>query len=192
MKYDVQLAVEILQRTPQVLRTMLSGLSEVWTHTNYGQDTFSPFDVVGHLIHGEKADWQARIRIILEHGPDRPFDPYDRYAQFEDNRGKTLDELLDQFATLRAKNIVFLQGLHLSPAQLARRGTHPKLGEISLENLLATWVAHDLNHIAQIAKCMATQYDEAVGPWKAYLSILKTPVTQMDKEGAERRRAVLA
>ncbi len=189
MKYELSQAVEVLERTPRVLREMLSGLNGAWTHSNYGEDTFSPFDVLGHLIHGEKADWIARTRIILEHGPARPFDRYDRYAQFEASRGKTVDDLLDEFERLRAANLKALADLRLTPPQLALKGTHPSLGAVTLGNLLATWVAHDMNHVAQIAKCMATQYAEAVGPWREYLGVLKTPVTRMDPQGAARRRA---
>lgn len=187
-KYCVAEAVEILERTPRILRTWLAGLGPHWTRCDYGPDTFTPYDVVGHLIHGEKADWLARTRIILDHGPARPFDPYDRYAQFEESRGKSLEQLLDEFERLRTENLAALRALDLSPARLALRGRHPALGEVTLENLLATWVAHDLNHIAQIAKCMATQYDAAVGPWREYLGILKTPVTRMTPEGTERAR----
>jgi uncharacterized damage-inducible protein DinB len=191
MQYDVTQAVEVLRRTPGVLRAMISGLSAEWTHSNYGEDTFSPFDVIGHLITGERTDWIARTRIILEHGTARPFDKYDRYGQFEESRGKTLDQLLDEFERLRVANLKTLGELRLTADQLGKRGMHPALGEVTLGNLLATWVAHDLNHIAQIAKCMATQYEEAVGPWKQYLGVLRTPVTKMDEGGAARRRAAV-
>ncbi len=189
MTYDLDHALEILQRTPRVLRTWLEGLSREWTHTDYGEGTFTPFDVIGHLIHGENADWIVRARIILEHGPARPFDSYDRYAQFEESRGKTLSQLLDEFERLRSDNIAALRAMSPTAEQLAARGTHPRLGEVTLANLLATWVAHDLNHIAQIAKCMATQYDAAVGPWRQYLTILRTPVTAMDEDGQRRAKA---
>lgn len=192
MKYNLEQAAEVLKRTPGVLRTMLSGLSDVWVHSNYGADTFSPFDVIGHLITGEKTDWLPRARIILDHGAARPFDRYDRYAQFEESRGKTLDELLDEFERLRKANLAALVEMRPTPEQFSKKGMHPALGEVTLEQLLATWVAHDLNHIAQIAKCMATQYDEAVGPWRVYVSVLKTPVTRMDAEGSARRKAALA
>ncbi len=189
MTYDLDHALEILQRTPRVLRTWLEGLSREWTHTDYGEGTFTPFDVIGHLIHGERTDWIARARIILEHGPARPFDAYDRYAQFEESRGKTLSQLLDEFEQLRAENIAALRAMAPTSEQLAARGMHPRLGSVTLENLLATWVAHDLNHIAQIAKCMATLYDAAVGPWRQYLTILRTPVTAMDEDGQKRAKA---
>jgi hypothetical protein len=191
MKFDLSEAMDVLERTPVVLRAMLSGLSNGWIHGNYGADTFSPFDVVGHLITGEKTDWMARTRLILEHGSSRPFTKYDRYAQFEESSGKALSQLLDEFERLRKTNLSALRELHLTPQDLARRGMHPALGEVTLEQLLATWVAHDLNHVAQIAKAMATQYEQAVGPWREYLGILKSPVTPMDAAGAARRRAAL-
>ncbi len=189
MKFDLEQSIEVLSRTPAVLRSMLAGLGEPWTHTNYGEDTFSPYDVVGHLIHGERDDWIPRMRIILDHGPSRPFDPYDRYAQFEESRGKTLGDLLDEFERLRNAGIAALRGARLTADLLSKRGTHPALGEVTLENLLATWVVHDLNHIAQVARCMATQYAGAVGPWREYLSILKASPTKMDADGSERRRS---
>jgi len=189
MQYDIHKAVEILERTPRVLRTWLAGLPREWTHSNYGEDTFSPFDVVGHLIHGETCDWIPRARIILEHGTARPFDKYDRYAQFEASRGKSMVNLLDEFEAARENSLAALKTMNLSADQLTLRGRHPALGEVTLSQLLATWVAHDLNHIAQIAKCMATQYERAVGPWREYLGVLKTPITRMDAQGAQRQRA---
>ncbi len=189
MNYDLTHAINILQRTPHVLRELLDGLSDPWLHANYGPDTFSPFDVVGHLITGEKTDWIPRVRLILEHGTSKPFAKYDRYAQFEASRGKSIGQLLDEFEHARAASLAALHELRLTPPDLAKRGQHPALGEVTLENLLATWVAHDLNHIAQIAKAMATQYDEAVGPWRQYLGILRSPVTPMDSDGSARRRA---
>lgn len=191
MQYSVARSVEILQRTPSVLRAMLDGLDDAWLHSNYGPDTFNPFDVVGHLITGEKTDWIPRARIILQHGVGRSFDRYDRYAQFEESRGKSIGQLLDEFERLRKANVAALQDLRLTPELLAQRGMHPALGVVTLENLLATWVAHDMNHVAQIAKCIATQYAEAVGPWVQYLSILRTPVTPMDADGARRRAAAV-
>ena len=191
MKYDINLSIEILERTPGVLRAMLSGLSPAWIESNYGEDTFSPYDVIGHLVHGERTDWIPRARIILEHGPARPFDPYDRYAQFEESRGKAIVQLLDEFEHLRNANLSELRALQLGTADLGRRGMHPALGEVTLEQLLATWVAHDMNHVAQIAKSLATQYETAVGPWREYLGILRSPVTRMDADGTSRRRAAL-
>ena len=192
MHFDLQSAIEVLRRTPGVLRAMLAGLGREWTHTNYGKDTFSPFDAVGHLIAGERKDWLSRIKILLEHGESRPFDPVDRYSQFEDSRGKSLDQLLDEFERLRKSNLESLTKMELTPGDFARRGVHPALGSVTLKNLISTWVAHDLNHIAQIAKCMATQYEEAVGPWKEFLGVLRTPITRMDAEGAARRNAAMS
>lgn len=191
MRFEFGEAIAVLQRTPAVLRSMLAGLGRAWTHSNYGADTFSPFDVVGHLIAGERNDWLNRVKILLEHGESRPFDPVDRYAQFEDCRGKSLDQLLDEFDRLRKSNLDSLVKMGLTESDYARRGVHPALGTVTLSNLLATWVAHDLNHIAQIAKCMATQYEQAVGPWKDFLGVLRTPVTRMDADGAARRAAVI-
>ena len=178
----------VLERTPGVLRAMLAGLGEGWVQGNYGEGTFSPYDVVGHLITGERTDWMARVRLILEHGGSRPFEKYDRYAQFEESRGRPVEELLAEFAGLRAANLGALRGLALTPADMARVGWHPALGSVTLAQLLATWAAHDLNHVGQIAKAMATQYEGEVGPWKQYLGILRSPVTRMDAEGAARRR----
>lgn len=172
MSFTLPHTVAILERTPAVLRAWLGGLGEEWTHANYGEKTFSPFDVVGHLLHGEKTDWLGRAKLILEHGEAVPFTPFDRYALYEDSKGKTLNELLDSFAELRAKNLAELRAMKLTPPQLDLRGTHPALGTVTLRQLLATWAVHDLNHLHQIAKAMAYQYREEVGPWKEYLSIL--------------------
>lgn len=172
MEFQIDQAIEVLSRTPAVLQSMLRGLSDPWVQNNYGEKTFSPFDVVGHLIHGERADWIPRARIILEHGEAQPFEPFDRYAMYEASEGKSIGELLRTFAELRSRNIETLRELRITPAQLALRGTHPELGSVTLENLLATWVAHDLNHIHQIAKSMAYQYHQRVGPWREYLTVL--------------------
>ena len=192
MKFDLEQATLVLERTPATLRAMLDGLSDAWIRGNYGDDTFSPFDVVGHLITGEKTDWMVRARLILAHGTSKPFVKYDRYAQFEESRGKSLEQLLDEFARLRRDNLTALRGLQLTPEDLSKRGMHPALGEVTLEQLLATWVAHDLNHLAQVAKAMASQYSETVGPWREYLGILKSPTTRMDADGSARRLAALA
>ena len=191
MKFDLAHSMEVLERTPATLRYMLEGVSDEWLHATYGEDTFSPFDVVGHLITGEKTDWMTRTHLILKHGPSKPFPKYDRYAQFEESRGKSMHQLLDEFERCRKANLATLRELRLTSSDLQKRGTHPALGDVTLENLLATWVAHDLNHIAQIAKAMATQYEDAVGPWRQYLGILKSPVTRMDADGATRRRAAM-
>lgn len=192
MKFELHDALALLEKTPGVLRSMLAGLDRSWTHSNYGKDTFSPFDVVGHLIAGERKDWLNRVKILLEHGESRPFDPVDRYAQFEDSRGKSLDHLLNEFERLRKSNMEALVKMGLTENDYTRRGVHPALGSVTLSNLLSTWVAHDLNHIAQIAKCMATQYEEAVGPWREFLGVLRTPVTRMDADGASRRAAAVS
>lgn len=189
MHFDLAEAMAVLERTPNVLRAMLSGLSSGWVHGNYGENTFSPYDVVGHLITGEKTDWLTRIRLIHEHGTSRSFAKYDRYAQFEHSRGMSIEQLLDEFDRLRRASLAAVRDMHLGPAELSKRGLHPALGEVTLENLLATWVAHDLNHIAQIAKAMATQYEAAVGPWAQYLGVLRSPVTSMDADGAARKRS---
>jgi hypothetical protein len=150
---------------------MLGGLSDVWVLSNYGDKTFSPFDVVGHLIHGERTDWIPRAKIILAHGEAKAFEPFDRYAMYEDSKGKRLADLLDTFETLRKQNIGELQAMQLTPEKLALRGTHPELGVVTMEQLLAMWVVHDLNHIHQIAKSMAFQYRDNVGPWRRFVSI---------------------
>jgi len=172
MQFELIQAIEVLTRTPRVLRAMLDGLSAPWVQHNYGLETFSPFDVVGHLIHGERTDWMVRLRLILEHGEERPFEPFDRYAMYEASRGKTVTELLGTFESLRGANLEDLRRMNLGFAELDCRGTHPALGRVTARQLLATWVAHDLNHIHQIVKAMAHQYRDEVGPWRDYLSIL--------------------
>lgn len=175
MRFHLDQATEVLERTPQTLRALLEGLSEPWIVNNYGPDTFSPFDVVGHLIHGEKTDWIPRARIILEHGESRPFAPFDRYAMYEASRGKRIEQLLDEFDALRRGSLDALRALRLTEADLDRRGKHPDptFGPVTLRQLLATWTVHDLHHVAQICKGMARQYTAEVGPWVAYLGILK-------------------
>ena len=165
-------AVAILSRTPATLDALLRGLQEGWIAANEGGETWSPFDVMGHLIHGEKTDWMPRAKIIVEHGDARPFDKFDRLAQFAESEGRTLASLLDEFATLRQENLRQLAALDLSDRVLDRRGRHPELGGVTLRQLLATWVAHDLDHIVQIARVLARQYSDEVGPWRAYLRII--------------------
>jgi hypothetical protein len=172
MDFDLEQAMEVLTRTPQTLRALLSGLPPGWTSNDEGPDTWSPYDVLGHLIHGEKTDWIARMRRILDHGESRAFEPFDRFAQFRESAGKTLEDLLDQFARLRADNLETLRGLELTAERLERKGRHPELGTVTLGQLLATWTVHDLGHIAQIARVMAKQYAGQVGPWQAYLPVL--------------------
>jgi hypothetical protein len=165
-------ALPLLTRTPVVLRDLLADLPEPWIRGTEGPDTWSPFDIVGHLIHGERTDWITRTEILLTRGENQAFTPFDRFAQFEASRGKTLAELLDTFAEARAASLRRLQSLGLTRDDLDRRGLHPELGPVTLGELLATWVAHDLSHIAQIARVMGHQYTDAVGPWRAYLPML--------------------
>jgi uncharacterized damage-inducible protein DinB len=172
MDFDLNHGLEILERTPGVLRSMLKGLSDDWTRGNEGPETWSPFDVVGHLIHGERTDWIARAELILKHGMSTPLRPFDRFAQFRESEGKSLDELLVEFERLRRQNLDTIASWRLTDAQLLLEGTHPVFGAVTLRELLSTWVAHDLAHIGQIARVMAKQYGDAVGPWRAYLPIL--------------------
>ncbi len=172
MQYDLKESLDLLARTPKTLDVLLRGLPEAWTHQNEGEDTWSPFDVLGHLIHGEETDWIPRLKIILEHGSSQPFEPFDRFAQEKSSQGKTLNDLLDTFAQLRGGNLKALRDLDLQPSDLDRIGTHPELGQITARQLLATWVVHDLGHIAQITRVMAKQYGGEVGPWKQYLGVL--------------------
>jgi hypothetical protein len=165
-------SMDLLARTPPILDAWLRGLPQAWLDGNEGGETWSPYVVVGHLIHGEKTDWMPRLRRILEHGEAVPFDPYDRFAQFRDSAGKTIDELLDEFAALRAENLRRLAALGLDEAALDRAGRHPELGPVTVRQLLATWVAHDLDHVVQIARVMANQYADEVGPWRAYLRVI--------------------
>lgn len=165
-------ATAILARTPATLSALLRGLPEGWIAAHEGGETWSPFDVMGHLIHGEKTDWVPRARIILEHGDARPFDPFDRFAQFEASKGRTLASLLDEFAQLREGNLRELASLRLTEKDLDRGGRHPELGPVTLRQLLATWVTHDLDHVAQISRVLARQYSDEVGPWRAYLRII--------------------
>lgn len=171
---DFQLveAVAILRRTPAVLRALLADLPEVWTTATEGPGTWSPYDVVGHLIHGERTDWMPRVAHLLEHGDRVPFPPFDREAMFSASKGRSLGELLDTFADVRSESIARLVALNLSEADLDRRGRHPEFGVVMLRQHLATWVAHDLGHISQIVRVMAKHYADAVGPWRAYLSII--------------------
>jgi len=172
MNFEVSNAIEILEQTPYVVEKLLSGLSPGWVTNNEGKETWSPYDVVGHLIHGEKTDWIPRMEIILSIHPDKKFQPFDRFAQFKDSEGKDLRELLDEFKTLRAENIRILKEKKLSEIDLMRTGIHPDFGSVTLKQLLSTWVVHDLEHIAQIARVMSKQYKEEVGPWTKYLPIL--------------------
>lgn len=170
--FSLEEAIPILERTPRTLDAMLRGLPDAWLACHEGDATFSPFDVVGHLIHGERTDWMPRARRILESGDAQPFDPFDRFAQKEVSRGKTLDQLLDEFGRLRSANIAALKALRLEPSDMVRRGRHPTLGAVTMRQLLATWVAHDLDHLIQIARVLASQYADEVGPWRAHLRVI--------------------
>jgi hypothetical protein len=179
-EFSLSEAIALLTRTPATLNALLRGLPDSWVRGNEGRtdgkDTWSAFDVVGHLIVGECTDWMPRVRIILEHGlksgEARAFDPFDRFAQEKESRGKSLEQLLDEFARLRKENLEALRRMNLQPNDLARRGRHPALGAVTLSQLLATWAVHDLTHMHQMSRVMAHQYREAVGPWSAYLGVL--------------------
>lgn len=170
---ELERAIPVLASTPATLRAMLGGLPEDWTASSGGLEDWQPFDVVGHLIHGEETDWIPRARIILAQGENRTFVPFDRFAQATRSQGKSLSDLLAEFAHLRGRNLAELRSWNLAGEQLDLKGMHPELGEVTLRQLLATWVVHDLNHIRQIATAMARRYDAEVGPWKEYLSILQ-------------------
>jgi hypothetical protein len=173
MKFRFDAALPVLRRTPSVLIDLLADLPPGWTDAVEGPNTWSPFDVVGHLIHGERTDWMPRVEHLLRHGDAVPFPPFDREAMFAASQGKSLGELLDTFARLRARSLDRLEALGLDDVDLSRRGRHPEFGVVTLGQHLSTWVAHDLGHISQIVRVMARQYTDAVGPWQAYLSILK-------------------
>ena len=167
--------VEILERTPQVVRELLAGLPANWTRTNEGGETWSPYDVIGHLIHGEKTDWIPRAEIILGPGSDKRFTPFDRTAQSRESQGKSLEDLIEDFGELRRASLERLQGFRLTDKDLDRTGVHPEFGQVTLRQLLATWVVHDLDHIVQISRVMARQMREEVGPWIAYLRVVREP-----------------
>lgn len=172
MTFTLTDTLEVLERTPAVLDRLLRGSSPAWHRATEGPDTWSPFDVMGHLVHGEETDWVPRAAIILRHGEERPFQPFDRLAQFDRFAAWSLDGLLDRFAELRRASLQTVRGWELTDEQLALRGRHPALGTVTLQQLLATWAVHDLSHIGQIARVMAKRYTDAVGPWRAYLSVL--------------------
>lgn len=172
MQYSLERSYEILDRTPAVLHSLLAGLSDEWIMPNEGPETFSPYDVVGHLIHGEKTDWAPRVKMILEFGTAKTFDRYDRFAQNTESKGKSLQQLLDEFTVLRKENVTWFKSLNLTDNDLHKQGMHPVLGIVTLRNLLATWVVHDLTHLAQITRVMAKQYKEEMGPWPQFFRIL--------------------
>ena len=165
-------AAQVLARTPFVLASLLEDLPDRWIQGDEGPDTFSPFEVVGHLIHGEIVDWLPRARIILDHGEERSFESFDRFAHRRESADKSIAELLDEFAALRKENLALLAEMDLDTEDLDRTGIHPELGRVTLRQLLATWVAHDLGHLAQVARVMAKQYREDVGPWQEFLPVL--------------------
>lgn len=172
MKYTVEQAIEILERTPAVLTALLEGLSDDWIINNEGPETFSPYDVVGHLIHGEKTDWTARAKMILEFGNTKTFERWNRVAMYEESKDKSLQQLLNEFAAIRKENIIWFTSLQLTETDLGKKGMHPVLGDVTLRHLLSTWVVHDLTHIAQITRVMAKQYKEEMGPWPEFFRIL--------------------
>lgn len=172
-EHDIEDTIALLTRTPAALNALLRELPETWTQRNEGENTWSAYDVVGHLIHGERTDWMPRAKMIIEHGESRAFERFDREAQFRESPGKPLPELLDEFARVRAENLAALRALNLRPADLERRGLHPRLGVVTLSQLLATWAAHDLTHLHQLSRIMAHQYRAAVGPWTKYMGVMQ-------------------
>ena len=172
MQFDLEYSLEILERTPGTLESLLAGLSDPWLTADEGPDTWNPWEVVAHLTDLERTDWLLRVNIILEHGRHRPFAPVDRRAFSTKCQGRTVESLMDEFATLRQENMKSLRSFDLGPDQLALHGAHPTLEDVTMSQLLAAWVVHDMNHIAQIMRVMAKRYDSAVGPWKEYLPLL--------------------
>lgn len=172
MQFDLELSTQVLARTPETLRALLDGLPDPWTRATEGPDTFSPFDVIGHLIDGEETDWVPRARIILAQGPNPRFEPYDRFRHRPRNVGRTLTSLLAEFTQLRVANLELVRFWRLTPTALALPGVHPALGRVTLQELLAAWVVHDLGHLAQVARVMAKQYRNAVGPWERFQPVL--------------------
>ena len=172
MEFDLELTIEVLSKTPGAIRALLEELSEEWVLGTEGPDTFSPFDVVGHLIDGEESDWMPRVRSILAGGEDPAFEPYDRFRHTSRNAGRTLESLLGELERLRAANLEEMRSWKLGSRELDLPGVHPVFGRVSLRQLLAAWVVHDLGHVAQIARVMAKQYGDAVGPWVQFLPVL--------------------
>lgn len=173
MNFNLSEGIAVLARTPKTLDALLRALPDDWVLSNEGDGSWSAFDILGHLIVGERTDWMTRARVILEQGEAREFEPFDRFAQAKETQGKSLDQLLDEFSEARAKSLAELEALHLLPEDLAKQGRHPRLGVVTLSQLLATWTAHDLTHLHQLARVMAHQYREAVGPWVAFLGVLR-------------------
>jgi uncharacterized damage-inducible protein DinB len=173
MGQNLEDTISLLGRTPAALNALLRDLPDTWTLRNEGENTWSAFDIMGHLIHGERTDWMPRVRMILSSGDSQTFEPFDRWAQLKESQGKSLDELLDEFGRLRSENLAALRALSLRPEDLPLRGRHPALGSVTLSQLLATWAAHDLTHLHQISRVMAHQYRNAVGPWIDFLGVMK-------------------
>jgi hypothetical protein len=173
MPFNLDTTTALLARTPATLNALLRDLPNAWTLRNEGENTWTAFDLVGHLNHGERTDWIPRVNRILESGETRPFDPFDRFAQVRESEGQTLAQLLDEFARLRAANLAQLRAFNLQPADFTRRGRHPALGVVTVSELLSTWAAHDLTHLHQISRIMAHQYRDAVGPWSKFLGVLQ-------------------
>lgn len=171
--HQLQDTIALLSRTPAALDALLRGLSDAWTRTNEGGDSWSAFDIVGHLIHGEHTDWIPRAKTILEAGESRTFEPFDMSGHARVVAGKSLTQLLDEFTRLRAENVATLRGFNLQPGDLERRGRHPEFGSVTLSELLATWAGHDLTHLHQLSRVMANQVRDAVGPWTAYLGVMR-------------------
>jgi hypothetical protein len=172
-EFNLVEAVAVLTRTPATLNALLRGLPRIWVRGTEGIDTWSAFDIMGHLVYAERSDWMPRVRIVLEKGEARLFDPFDRFAQLKESQDKSLEQLLDDFAHLRRENLAALHALNLQQEDLARRGKHPALGVVTLSELLATWAVHDLTHLHQLSRVMAHQYRGVVGPWSAYLGVLQ-------------------
>jgi len=173
MKFSIDKSIEVLSRTPELLNTMLRDISPEWSAVNEGGESWSAYDIIGHLAHGERTDWIPRARLILSDKPDKSFIPFNRFAQFEESKGKSLNQLLDEFIQLRKENLEALRSMNITENKFGEKGIHPKFKEVTLAQLLSTWVVHDLNHIAQISRVMAHQYKEAVGPWTEFLKILQ-------------------
>ena len=172
-QFNLTETVAVLSRTPSTVDAWLRGMPDLWTRSNEGQDSWSAYDIVGHLVFGERTDWIPRVRILLDKGESKAFDPFDRFAQFKESEGKSLEQLLDEFACLRKENMAALKALKLQPEDLRRRGRHPELGVVTLAELLAAWAVHDLTHVHQLSRVLAYQYRDAVGPWSAYLGVLQ-------------------
>ena len=173
MNFELSKSIEILESTPLLLKSYLEGLSEEWIKNNEGENTWSPYDIVGHLIYGEKTDWIPRIRIILKNGKDKLFEPFDRFAQLHNDQTRPITDLIYEFQQLRSENLKELKRFEITSSDLMLKGIHPEFGEVTLQQLISTWTVHDLGHIAQISRVMSKQYKMEVGPWIDYLGILK-------------------